>query len=183
MATEQEADTDPLADVVRRCQLDSSKARHELYQACCQDVYNLMVRMVGAQDAVDLSQQVFLQTYRKIKQFDGRSQFKTWLYRLSVNEALQFLRKQKKKQRELKHEPIDSKPSIVQIKDAQDMMEEALKKLDPLLKTVFLLKEVEGLSYKEIAEATGIPEGTVGSRLNRARKELKQILAELGWEE
>lgn len=189
MLSEQKVDADPLAQIVKRCQRESGfqgksdSAQHELYQACSTDVYNLMVRMVGIQDAVDLSQQVFLQVFRKIEQFDGRSKFKTWLYRLAVNEALQFLRKKKRIQQELKHEPIDPKPSVVQTRDAQDMMESALDRLDPLLKTIFLLKEVEGMSYKEIADATNIPEGTVGSRLNRARRELKQILIELGWEE
>ena len=85
MLSEQKVDADPLAQIVKRCQRESGfqgksdSAQHELYQACSTDVYNLMVRMVGVQDAVDLSQQVFLQVFRKIEQFDGRSKFKTGL--------------------------------------------------------------------------------------------------------
>ncbi|MCA9038484.1 MAG: sigma-70 family RNA polymerase sigma factor, partial [Planctomycetaceae bacterium] len=63
-----------------------------------------------------------------------------------------------------------------------ELLEQALQQLDPELRSVFVLKEVESLSYREIAQVMDIPEGTVGSRLNRARRELQQHLADLGWE-
>jgi RNA polymerase sigma-70 factor (ECF subfamily) len=64
----------------------------------------------------------------------------------------------------------------------KQLLEQALTLIDLDLRSAFLLREVEGLSYTEIAEALEIPEGTVGSRLNRARRELKERLGELGWE-
>jgi RNA polymerase sigma-70 factor (ECF subfamily) len=64
----------------------------------------------------------------------------------------------------------------------KELLEQALARIEPDLRSIFVLREVEELSYREIAEAIEIPEGTVGSRLNRARRELQQHLAELGWE-
>jgi RNA polymerase sigma-70 factor (ECF subfamily) len=67
-------------------------------------------------------------------------------------------------------------------REAKELLEVALSRLDPELRAVFLLSEAERLSYREIADAIEIPEGTVGSRLNRARRELRSILTNLGWE-
>jgi RNA polymerase sigma-70 factor (ECF subfamily) len=64
----------------------------------------------------------------------------------------------------------------------KELLEKALARIDPELRAIFLLREVEELSYREIAEALNIPAGTVGSRLNRARHELQQHLKDLGWE-
>jgi RNA polymerase sigma-70 factor (ECF subfamily) len=82
----------------------------------------------------------------------------------------------------LEQEPRDRSPDSYQNVDDKELLEHALGLLDPELRSAFLLREVEGLSYSEIAEAVEIPAGTVGSRLNRARRELKQHLVELGWE-
>ena len=183
MSAEHETIEDPFADTVKLCQAGDSSAQHDLYQACQHDVFGLMVRMVGRQDAADVSQQVFLQAFKKIDQFRGQSKFKTWLYRLAVNESLQHLRKHKRKHQVLTHDPVDERSTNMQRNEAADLLEKALEKLEPLLRSIFLLKETQGLSYREIAEATEIPEGTVGSRLNRARRQLRENLLELGWEE
>ena len=183
MSAEQKSKSDPLADVVQRCKSGHRSAQQELYEACQQDVYGLMVRMVGRQDAADVTQQVFMQVFRKIDQFQGQSKFKTWLYRLAVNESLHHLRKNKRKQQALIHDPLDERPSLARQREAKDVLETALERLEPLLRSIFLLKESQGLSYREIAEATDIPEGTVGSRLNRARRQLREHLIELVWEQ
>ena len=183
MSAEKIQNDDPLASVVRLCQAGRRSAQQELYEACHQDVYGLMVRMVGKQDAADLTQQVFMQVFRKIEQFQGKSKFQTWLYRFAVNESLQYLRKNKRKQQVLSHDPVDNRPSSTRHCDAEDVLDVALDRIEPLLRSVFLLKESGGLSYREIAEATDIPEGTVGSRLNRARRQLREHLVELGWEQ
>ena len=125
--------------------------------------------MVGPQDASDVLQQVFLQTYRNIRQYSGRASFSTWLYRLTINECLQFRRRERRPGREtLIGEPIDRSPSHAMHAQRQELLEQALQKLDPELRAIFLLREVEGLPYSEIATALKIPQGTVGSRLNRA---------------
>ena len=139
--------------------------------------------MVGVQSAADVTQQVFLQVFRKISQFSGRSQFGTWIYRVAVNESLQHLRKSKRLQMQrIEQEPIDRSPNNHENIDNKELLEQALAQLEPELRSTFLLREIEGLSYDEIARALEIPEGTVGSRLNRARRELKQHLVESGWE-
>jgi RNA polymerase sigma-70 factor (ECF subfamily) len=169
--------------IVQACQQGDHAAQRRLYETSHQNVYRLMVRMVGNQDAADVTQQVFLQVFRKIGQFSGRSQVGTWIYRVAVNEALQHIRKAKRSRlRPLEHEPMDRTSDSHESFDDKQLLEQALALIDPDLRSAFLLREVEGLSYTEIAEALEIPEGTVGSRLNRVRRELRQRLAELGWE-
>lgn len=171
------------AKAVDACQRGDQVAQRRLYEASNQNVYRLMVRMVGFQDAADLTQQVFLQVFRRIGQFSGRAQIGTWIYRVAVNEALQHLRRSKRSRvRTLTQEPMDLSPDSFVNVDDKELLERSLGRLEPDLRSAFLIREVEGLTYSEIAEALEIPEGTVGSRLNRARRELKQRLIELGWE-
>jgi len=170
-------------DVVEACKNGDPLAQRRLYEASHQNVYRLVVRMVGVQEAADVTQQVFLQMFRKIGQFSGRSQFGTWIYRVAVNESLQHLRKAKRSQMQvLEQEPTDCSPDGHENVEDKELLEQALAQLEPDLRSTFLLREIDGLSYGAIANALEIPEGTVGSRLNRARRELKQILLELGWE-
>lgn len=137
------------------------------------------------QEAPDVTQQTFLRAFTRLDQYDGHAKFETWLYRLAVNEALQFLRKRKRWNQttldDNNYEPADESQPLGAATDQREILEQALSRLDPELRSVFLLKESEGLSYRDIAEATGIPEGTVGSRLNRARAELQEHLKSLGW--
>jgi RNA polymerase sigma-70 factor (ECF subfamily) len=172
-----------LSQIVTACQQGDRNAQRQLYEQCCERVFRLVSRMVGFQEAPDLVQQVFLQTFRTIGQFSGHSRFETWLYRLAVNECLQFLRQAKRRPCEgLAHEPADHSPSHARQVQHRELLERGLQRLDPDLRCIFLLREVEGLAYREIAKALGIPDGTVGSRLNHARAELKERLIELGWE-
>jgi RNA polymerase sigma-70 factor (ECF subfamily) len=138
--------------------------------------------MVGLQDATDVTQQVFLQVFRSIGQFNGRSRFETWLYRLVVNESLQHQRRSRRwKYHALDKEPMDEsyRSGDAEHKELLDLV---LARIEPELRSIFLLREVEGLSYREIAKVLRIVEGTVGSRLNRARRDLRQQLLELGFE-
>ncbi len=167
---------------VEACPRGDPVAQRRLYEASHRNVYRLMVRMVGLQDAADLTQQVFLQVFRRIGQFSGQAQIGTWIYRVAVNEALQHFRRSKHSRvRTLTQEPMDRSPDSCVNVDHKELLEHALTRLEPDLRSAFLIREVEGLTYSEIAEALEIPEGTVGSRLNRARRELKQHLIELGW--
>jgi RNA polymerase sigma-70 factor (ECF subfamily) len=172
-----------LSQIVMACQQGDRDAQRQLYEQCCEKVFRLVNRMVGSQDAPDLTQQVFLQTFHTIGQFSGHSRFETWLYRLAVNECLQFLRQAKRKSCEgLAYEPTDHSPSHARSIQNQELLERALQRIGPELRCIFLLREVEGLAYGDIAKALGIPDGTVGSRLNRARAELREHLIEFGWD-
>ena len=175
---------DTVAEIVIGCQRGDRDAQRQLYESTHQIVYRLMVRMVGRQDADDLTQQVFLQVFRKITQFSGLARFETWLYRLAANEALQHLRRDKRRSQShtLQDEPVDHAPAHVEKTQQKDLLEQGLGCLDPDLRCVFLLREVEGLTYREIAESLDLSEGTVGSQLNRARRRLRKHLVDLGWE-
>jgi RNA polymerase sigma-70 factor (ECF subfamily) len=136
--------------------------------------------MVGEQDAADVTQQVFLQVFRKLEQFGGRASFETWLYRLATNECLQHLRRSRRRTApRLREDAPDVSPGHVASVDTREALETALGRLEPELRSIFLLREVERLPYEQIARALDIPEGTVGSRLNRARRELRDHLREL----
>lgn len=174
----------PLTDLVAACQAGSRDAQQQLYEGCHQRVYRLLVRIVGRREAADVMQQVFLQVFRALDQFDGQSRFETWLYRITMNEAFQYLRKQRRcRWTSLVSDVMDNEPNQEHHLDYKDLLERALARLDPDLRALFLLREVEKLSYADIAEAMQVPEGTVASRLNRARQLLKQHLLELGWEQ
>lgn len=171
------------AAVLAGCRSSERGAQQRLYELSHRQVYRLMVRMVGLQDAADVTQQVFLQVFRKMGQFAGHAKFETWLYRLAVNEALQHLRKGHRwKFQTLSREPMSHHKPEEERDEHKELLEQALARVEPELRSIFVLREVEGLSYREIAEAIETPQGTVGSRLNRARRELRQHLADLGWE-
>lgn len=173
-----------VAAIVAGCQQNDPLAQRQLYEIFHHLIYRLMVRMVRIQDAADLTQQVFLQTFRNIGKFSSRSSFRTWIYRLAVNEALQHLRRNRRwrNHQTLEYEPMDQSPGHDKNTEQTELIEKALDELDPDLRSTFLLKESDGLSYREIAEVLQIAEGTVASRLNKARRALKEHLTKLGWE-
>lgn len=169
-----------LDQLVSACLAGDRDAMQQIYEHCSDRVYALMVRIVGRQDADDLTQQVFLQLFRKLSQFGGGSKLETWLYRLATNEALQHLRRKKRQAAgPLVVEPSAEDPDRLIESESIHMLEVALSRLDPELRAILALKEEQSLSYREIADSLGIPEGTVGSRLNRARKELRHELTKL----
>jgi len=174
------SETDSDASLVTRGQAGDRDAHRQLYELYGPKVFRLMVRMVGSQDAVDLTQQVFLQVYRKMHQFAGNSKFGTWLYRVAVNEALQYRRRQQNRpvtQPLLSDVPSRKKGG--EAFEARESLEFALAAIEPELREIFLLREVEQLSYDTLAEVLEMPAGTVASRLNRARRELKAALEPL----
>jgi len=139
-----------------------------------------MVRMVGIDEAADLTQCVFLQVFRTIGQFAGHAKLETWVYRVAANEALQHLRRSRQRTvGRLDWEPVDSTPDRRQTLEQRELLDRSLQRLEPELRCIFLLREVDQLSYREIAQTLGVAEGTVGSRLNRARSDLRRHLREL----
>tara|TARA_R110002073_G_scaffold36582_13_gene106531 strand:+ start:2419 stop:2973 length:555 start_codon:yes stop_codon:yes gene_type:complete len=166
---------------VRAAASGDRSARRDIYEQTSPRVYRLMVRMVGQQDADDLTQQTFVQAFGKISQFSGEAKFETWLYRLATNEALQHLRREKhRRTKDLVVEPATQPTDSVEQNEREAVVRQALEAIDPELRAIFTLKEESGLSYHEIAVTLGIPEGTVGSRLNRARRELRRVI-EASW--
>ncbi len=165
------SDSADLDRLIEACGIGDRDAMQQVYERCSDRVYALMVRIVGRQDADDLTQQVFLQMFRKLDQFSGDSKFETWLYRVATNEALQHLRRRKREpvQSHIVEATTDDPDHLIASEEVK-LIEVALSRLEPELRAVLVLKEHEKLSYREIAESVGIPEGTVGSRLNRAKR-------------
>lgn len=129
-------------------------------------------------DAFDLTQDTFYKGFTRIEQFDGQSSFATWLYRIAVNEAMGHRRRSRTLRRK-----IETLISSARFEDEDAGaagrrldIEAALARLSPEDRAILLLRYQEGLDYRTIAEATGVAEGTVASRLNRARDRIRALL-------
>ena len=179
-----DGEADGIARWVARCQAGDRHAQQKLFEHFSPAIYRLMVRMAGLQEADDLTQQTFFQALTKIDQFAGKSQFAKWLHRIAVNTALQYRRKSAKHRATtaLEGDPVDVRSDNRNRLDDQELLAAALDQVDADLRTVFVLREVEELAYREIAEVLEISEGTVASRLNRARRDIKDRLLSLGWQ-
>jgi len=169
-------------ELVRSCKAGNRDAMRQLYEENRQAIFQVTARIVGEQEAADITQQVFVRAFSNIARFEARSTIRTWLHRIAVNESLQFLRKSKRENPQGGIELREPQQPAENIDDAE-LLDLALIRLPPELNAIFLLREVEELSYREIARTLEISEGTVASRLNRARRELRGILTRLGWEE
>ncbi len=148
-------------------------------------VFNLALRMLKDPDsAYDIVQGVFLKAFKHLPRFKGQSSFSTWLYSITMNTCRDALKKAKRWQTSsldeclsLSANPTQFEPAkISQAKEDQKVLIEALGVLPHHLLEVILLREIEGLSYSEIAQVLNIPLGTVRSRLARARMELARYL-------
>ena len=135
--TEAQADsqnaTDPSAIelLIPECLNGDRLAMQQLYDRCSRKIYALMVRMVGRQDADDLTQQCFLQLFKNLEQFGGQSKLETWIYRLAANEALMHLRRQKRQHRgSLAAEPAIEHEDLIVKNEEAELLEQALLKLD-----------------------------------------------------
>ncbi|MBI2807807.1 MAG: sigma-70 family RNA polymerase sigma factor [Planctomycetes bacterium] len=168
--------TSPLGDLIERALAGDSHAQEGLYDQFAAKVHRLAVRMVGASDAADVTQQTFVKMFRGLPAFQGNASFSTWLYRIAVNECLQHRRRERRPVHELPAEFPDRSVEPSRRVEQADLLQHALGNLDEKLRAIFLLREVEGLSYEEIAEVLEIPTGTVGSQLNRARGEMRDFL-------
>jgi RNA polymerase sigma-70 factor (ECF subfamily) len=153
-------------------------------------VYNLAAHLLGdLEEARDVSQEVFLQVFRKLARFQGRSSVKTWIYRIAVNQCHNRRRWWKRRKREHLVSldilgPADEARLCTtrgpdheyESSERAQSVQRALQAVPFAQRTVLLLREVEGLSCEQVAEAVGVPVGTVKSRLSRARESLRREL-------
>ena len=135
--------------------------------------------------AEDLTQEIFMRAYQRLKEFRGQSAFSTWLYRVAVNHSLNYRRKHQVEAREESTCETDAQPMVDGSTTAETglmrqqmtvQVHHALLTLKPKLRMIVILKDIEGLSYEEIAQRTNCSTGTVASRLNRSRKLLARKL-------
>ncbi len=159
-------------------------AFEELYRRHFRRVYSLALRMTGKpEEAEDLTQETFAHLYKKIGSFRGDSAFTTWLHRLTVNQVLMHFRKRKSRP-EFTTGEDETPVQIVQGTEDQNRMpivdkillENAISKLPPGYRSVFVLHDVEGHEHGEVAEMLGISEGTSKSQLHKARLKLRNLI-------
>jgi RNA polymerase sigma-70 factor (ECF subfamily) len=153
----------------------------QIYDRHREFVQRICRRICGDNDAADVAQRVFLTLFRSLDRFHGQAKFETWLYRITVNECLQHLRYERRRRHPSLEFEAAGKDGVLAAVEARELLELALAKIEPELRAIFLLREVEHLSYREIAEVLQISEGTVASRLNHARHELQSALRSLDW--
>jgi RNA polymerase sigma-70 factor (ECF subfamily) len=156
-------------------------AFEEVYKATSSFVYNVALRITrNSADAEEVTQDVFMKVYRNLKGFQFRSAFKTWVYRITVNTAINRYRKSVRESKGrvdddnimLSLPSASSTSESLNHNDNQARLNALLDVLSPEHKTCLILREIEGLSYQEIAETLRIPLNTVRSRLKRARQAL-----------
>src|SRR6202035_1387800 len=168
-------------ELIHRCQTGDTEAFGELVTKYRTNIFAMICRIVGNEnDAWDLAQEGFLKAWRSIHQFEGRSSFYTWLYRITINVTIDSLRRRcRRSEVELDDAIPSSLPSPRANYERAEISEHinaALAQLTPEHRAVVVLKEIEDLQYHEIAEILGISVGTVMSRLFYARKKLQSIL-------
>lgn len=188
-----------IEDLVRKAQEGESAAFEELVKAFSANMYNLAYRMTANQeDAADLTQEIFVKLHRAIGKFSWRSSFKTWLYTLAVNTCRSGLRRLRRVWRaevvrldagydaddnRERRDPPDTGPGPSENAERAEIMrsiEASIAQLDEEFRMVIVLRDLQNLSYEDIAEATGCTMGTVKSRLARARTRVKDALLKEG---
>jgi RNA polymerase sigma-70 factor (ECF subfamily) len=184
------------ARLVERLAARDERAFNALVRAYERRVFALVLRMLGNRaEGEDLAQEVFVQVFKAVGSFRGESKLSTWIYRIAIN-----LCKNRNKYLRVRHagdqDQLDavqervpmgevSRANVAQIERPDDMMagkqverivQRAILELEPTFRECLVLRDVEDLSYEEIGQITGLPEGTVKSRIHRARAQLKELV-------
>ena len=151
-------------------------------------VINIVYLLIGeTQDADDIAQEVFIKVYKNLGSFNKKAKFSTWLYRIAVNTTYNHLKKEERyvPSGYRKDSDVFKKTSLTNLerKELQELIRKSIERLPFKYRTVIVLKEIEGLSYKDIAKSLCCRIGTVESRLFRARSMLKKILSPILKEE
>jgi RNA polymerase sigma-70 factor, ECF subfamily len=172
---------DPDRELVDRTLAGEIAAFETLVERHREVVYRVAARTVGTADAEDVSQDAFLRAYHRLPSFRGEAPFRAWLLRIAHNAALNL-------QARRRPEPVDpviadddpepqrTPAERLEGRERRERLEGKIRLLSPTHRVVLVLRDIEGLSYEEIAEVTETPLGSVKGRLHRARTELIDIL-------
>jgi len=181
--------------IIRTVQGGDKDAFEELVLANQKNVYNLALKMTkNEEDAMDISQESFIKAYTQLGNFRGESRFSVWMYRLTYNMCIDFLRRKPDAHViSLTYQDEDNEAGDLEIPDARELPEdillrresrktiaESINELGPSHREILIMREITGMSYDDIAVTLNISEGTVKSRLARARKNLISILLKKG---
>jgi RNA polymerase sigma-70 factor (ECF subfamily) len=184
--------------LVERLVARDEHAFNSLVRAYERRVFALVLRMIGTRaEAEDIAQEVFVQVFKAIGSFRGESKLSTWIYRIAINlckNRTKYLRarhagEQEELEAHAERVPMGElkRANVGQIERPDEMMvgkqverivQQAILKLEPSFRECLVLRDVEELSYEEIGAITGLPEGTVKSRIHRARAQLKELVEE-----
>jgi RNA polymerase sigma-70 factor (ECF subfamily) len=182
---ESSAEDKDLLDIIERAKNGEQSAFQQIVDKYKTQVASIAYKMVGDyEDAKDISQIVFVKTYQNLVNFDTTKKLSTWLYRITINASIDFIRKHKKH----KHELLDN--IFGELKEKKQDVEkiyqrslikwainDSMEALNPRQKAVFVLRDLEGLDIKEVAQITGMPQATVRWYLHRARSKLRSELS------
>lgn len=179
-------------ELIGKAKQGDVEAFEKLIEGCQKKVFNIAFRMLGNfDDASELSQEVFLKAYKSIKNFKGDTLFNTWIYKVTTNACLDEIRKRKNKKvvsldedieiggNEMKRQIKDDSPGpelTAEDNELKRAVKDSINMLSEEYRTVIVLRDIQGFSYEEISGIIKCPEGTVKSRINRARQALKKIL-------
>jgi RNA polymerase sigma-70 factor (ECF subfamily) len=180
-------------ELVARAKEGDSKAFDLLVKKYQFKVVNLVSRYVHSEEAQDVAQEAFIKAYRGLKSFRGDSAFYTWMYRIAVNSAKNYLLSASRRQSDFTVDVQDaeyfddatmlrdtaSPDHVLLTEELEEKVFDAIRQLPEDLKTAITLRELEGLSYEEIAETMDCPIGTVRSRIFRARESIDKVVKPL----
>ncbi|OFW30535.1 MAG: hypothetical protein A3H97_05565 [Acidobacteria bacterium RIFCSPLOWO2_02_FULL_65_29] len=180
-------DTDAL---IKRCLRGDQRAWELIVQQHRRKVFNVAYKFVGRHDeAEDLTQDIFLKIFKSLATFDRRANFQTWLISVSRNLCIDHYRSVRKERETIDrgvdaHEltpaaPDPSPMAALEQRDRVVLLRQALAALPETLRTAVVMRDIQELSYQEIADALSLPEGTVKSRINRGRSELARQIKQL----
>jgi len=170
-------------DLIERAQAGDRHAFGDLVHRYRSSIIGVVYRMCGdSQLAEDAAQEAFIRAWTNLPRYKPRAPFRSWLYRIATNAALDVLRRQKPTA-DIDDLPL-SDPTlgperVLVVAERASMVKEAVMALAPANRAALVLREYEGMSYQEIADTLDIPIGTVMSRLNYARKQLRVMLEDL----
>ncbi len=177
-------------DILTEAARGDLKAFETVYKASSSFVYNVAFRVVGnKEDAQEVTQEVFLTVYNKLKEFRFESSFKTWVYRITVNHAINMAKKTARTRNKTtvyneQMEPL-ALPSDIEAKVEKEyndeIIEDLLNAVNLDQRACIVLRNIEGLSYEEIAKSLNININTVRSRLKRAREKLLAVRKQVGY--
>ena len=175
---------DPDAELIAAVAAGDAEAFENLVRKYERPVLNTAYRYVGDRTAAeDLAQEIFLKVWRRANSFKGKSSFSTWLYRIAVNQCLNFRGKRRRKRTERLDEAApDPRPALTERLEAEAksrLVREAMAGLPAKQRMALVLSKFEGHSYKEIAQVMGVSLSSVESLIFRAKRNLKEALLPL----
>ncbi len=194
MAVEQPPSSDDIEALIQRCLRGDQTAWEKIVRLHWRRVFNVAYKFVGKHDlAEDLTQDIFLKVFKSLSTFDRRANFQTWLISVSRNLCIDHYRSVRKERQTIDRDvdanelsPAAAEPGPIATLEQRDrvtLLREALAALPDTLRMAVIMRDIQELSYQDIATRLDLPEGTVKSRINRGRTELARQVRRLRGED